>query len=85
MRMLEKLRRYWQRNFGYVFVTDDRGGKWRFKARRGKIALVWWATGAWVCSLDLKDHLVMTPHGKPWPGWTWSYEPSGEWRDGGWR
>lgn len=41
MRMLEKLRRYWQRNFGYVFVTDDRGGKWRFKARRGKIALAW--------------------------------------------
>ena len=45
-----RLTHWWQRNFGYVYLTETRwNGErrcFRFKARLGRVAFDWWASTA---------------------------------------
>lgn len=79
-----RLTHWWQRNFGCVYLTET---KWngerqcfRFKARFGRIAFVWWAC-PFVCLLANNGDVInlqqwMRGFGMPFPGWRWSYEPT---------
>ncbi len=90
-----RLRHWWQRNFGHVYLTETRydgsGGRqcYRFKARFGRVNLCWW-TGPFICRLAEDGKIVnsfgesMSGFGHPYPGWTWSYEPTtGDVKEGG--
>lgn len=98
-----RLRHWWQRNFGYVYLTKHWAGDlfpsehYRFAARFGKVALVWttaFGDVPFICRLDESTHTILIDgkvypgYGKPWAGWTWSYEApkNGDVKRGGyWR
>lgn len=83
-----RLKHWWQRNFGHVWATrggsDD--GWYKFRARFGKIALVWttfYGDLSFICFIS-SDHKVRIA-GKEYPGygqqygwWHWDYEPHGK-------
>lgn len=83
---LLRLRHWWQRNFGHVYLSETRGNGeircYRFKAWFGKVALCWWPCD-FVCRLSPNGDIInhcwekMRGFGKPYPGWKWSYEPVG--------
>lgn len=92
-RVLASIRRWWQYNFGHVFLTSPShpGTCWRFRARRGRVALVWCST-PFVCVLRgdgavvNSDNPTMSGYGKQYGDYTWSFEPTGAYSDGGfWR
>lgn len=87
--MLIKLRHWWQRNYGHVYLKDTsvlgNGIQYLFRARRGKVAFVWHIiTGeniAFICRLSPNGEVnnihseAMSGYGKQYGGWRWSYEP----------
>lgn len=77
--MLTKLKHWWQRSFGYVYVTDRNWITYRFRCRFGRIALVW-GDAPFVCELSEDGTIIITDkacagYGKPYPHWTWDYTP----------
>lgn len=82
--MVTNLRHWWQRNFGYVYLTEDTdAGSWyRFKAKKGKVAFVWnTLRGAipFVCGLSADGKVInchdkkMSGYGKQYGKWCWTY------------
>ena len=78
---LAKLRHWWQRNFGHVYASAN-GIDWlRFRARLGRITLVWCEL-SFTVRLGNDRQLIITDdylraYGKPYDGWQWDYEPHG--------
>ena len=86
-RLSIKLKHWWQRNFGHVYLTTH---NWkgelrcfRFKAWFGKVNLVWICGGGLVCKLsptggdNINIHNKdMLGYGKPFGDWKWSYVPT---------
>ena len=79
-------RHWWRRNFGCVYLSENGADWYRFRARRGRVALVWnTLCGAipFYCRLDesglvLNDHDdSMRGYGRPYGSWRWDYEPRG--------
>lgn len=84
-----RLRHWWQRNFGYVYLKDMNvlgdGRQYLFRARHGRVALVWRIiTGDYIefiCRLAKNGEVQnahdssMRGYGKQYGGWVWQYEP----------
>jgi len=77
------LKHWYQRNFGHVYVRDDKCKWYIFKAKRGKIALNWFTiigTIGFICKLGdnfkvLNNHnKEMKGYGEQYGSWTWSYD-----------
>ena len=72
-----------KRNFGHVYVKSDTNPDilFRFRARRGRIALIWstWAgIIPFICRLSpdgkvLIDDKRLAGYGKQYGQWTWQY------------
>lgn len=87
MIMLTKLRRWWQRNFGCVYLSRDGIGWYKFRSRFGRVAFVWntlLGEIPFLCELDEETYLVLNRHdetmsgyGRPYGTWQWSYTPYG--------
>ena len=86
--MLTKLRHWWQRNFGHVYLKDTsvlgNGCQYLFRAKWGKVAMVWDGFGytiPFICRLAENGEVqnvynkTMSGYGKQYGGWRWSYEP----------
>lgn len=81
--MIKSLIKWHRRNFGYVYLStaDHPGILWRFKARRGRVALCWSTLGGtipFVCRLSpdgrvLIDKKELAGYGKQYGDWTWRY------------
>ncbi len=78
--MWTSLKHWWQRNFGYVFLTDgSKEGAWyRFRAKRGKVAFGWLMGTPFICRLA-KDGTVriidksLMGCGQEYGEWGWAY------------
>lgn len=98
--MLTKLKHWWQRNFGWVYLTapwaHDGGYCYAIRCRFGYISLGWerdrYELGT-ICKLTSGGNIVITDkkcvhQGRFYNGWRWSYKPTPDVRivDGGyWR
>ena len=81
--MILNFLKWYKRNFGYVYVQADYWPEvmWRFRARRGRIALCWntvAGTIPFVCRLSpdgkvLIDEPSRAGYGKQYGDWTWRY------------
>lgn len=83
-----KLKHWWQRNFGHVYLWCGENGKpwYRFRARRGRVALVWtliFGDSGFICRLNRDGSVIIDDdyyagYGKQYGSWVWDYEPKGE-------
>lgn len=87
--MMTKLRHWWQRNFGHVYLKDmsvlGDGYQYLCRAKRGRVAFVWHIADGieipFVCRLAENGEVqnvhneVMSGYGEQYVGWRWSYEP----------
>ena len=82
------IKRAWRRNFGHVYLWSGiEGDPWyRFRARRGRVALVWntlIGPVSFRCRLlgdgtVANDHdRCMSGYGMQYGRWVWDYEPHG--------
>lgn len=83
-----RIKHWWQRNFGHVYLWSgsERDPWYRFRARRGRVALVWstiFEDIGFVCRLREDGAVVIDDdyyagYGKQYGSWVWAYGPKGE-------
>ena len=77
-----RIKHWWQRNLGHVYLSENGATCYRFRTRKGYVALSW-CHYPFVCYLCPKTHQVISTlkgtigYQKPYGSWVWSYDPIG--------